>query len=184
MVVIGIGPVGLMAVAGCALSGAGNIYAVGSRPNCVEIAKKLGATEIINYKNGDIVDQVLALTKGQGVDKVVIAGGDVDTFAQAVKILKPGGRIGNVNYLGEGEYIKIPRVEWGVGMGHKRIAAGLTPGGRLKMEKLATLLATKKLDASVLFTHRFTGLDGVEPALMLMKEKPGDLIKPIVRVKE
>ena len=182
VVVIGIGPVGLMAVAGTAMRGAGRIFAVGSRPNCVDAAKGYGATDIVNYKDGDIVAQVLEATNGAGVDRVVIAGGDVDTFAQAVTMLKPGGAIGNVNYLGEGEFVKIPRVEWGVGMGHKRIVGGLTPGGRLKMEKLANLLAFGKLDTSVLLTHRFDGLENVEPALMLMKNKPRDLIKPVVTI--
>ena len=160
--------------------GASHIFAVGSRPNCVKIAKEYGATEIINYKQGDIVEQVLAKTNGKGVDKVIIAGGDVDTFAQAIKMLKAGGSIGNVNYLGEGEFIKIPRVEWGVGMGHKKINAGLTPGGRLKMEKMANLLATKKIDTSKLITHKFEGFDKIEEALMLMKDKPAELIKPVV----
>lgn len=178
--VVGIGPVGLMAVAGANLMGASHLYAVGSRPNCIEIAKTYGATEIINYKQGDIVEQILEATNGKGVDKVIIAGGDVNTFDQAIRMLKPGGAVGNVNYLGEGDYVKIPRVEWGVGMGHKRINAGLTPGGRLKMEKMATLLETKKLDTSKLVTHRFEGLDSVEEALMLMKDKPADLIKPVV----
>lgn len=183
VVVIGIGPVGLMAVAGTALRGASHIYAVGSRPNCIQIAKEYGATDIINYREGDIVEQIMAKTNGKGVDRIVIAGGDVDTFAQAIKMLKPGGRIGNVNYLGEGDYIKIPRVEWGCGMGHKVIAGGLMPGGRLRMEKLASLLETGKLDVSKLITHRFEGLEGVEPALMLMKDKPRDLIKPVVSIK-
>lgn len=180
--VIGIGPVGLMSVAGANHMGASHIYAVGSRKNCVDAAKFYGATEIINYKEGDIVEQVLAKTKNKGVDRVIIAGGDVDTFAQAVKMLKPGGTIGNVNYLGEGETINIPRVEWGVGMGHKKINAGLTPGGRLKMEKLISLLETKKLDVSKLITHRFEGFENIEPALMLMKDKPADLIKPVVTI--
>lgn len=180
--VIGIGPVGLMAVAGSNLMGAAHLYAVGSRPNCIDAAKFYGATDIINYKKGDIVEQVLEKTKGKGVDKVIIAGGDVNTFEQAVKMLKPGGAIGSVNYLGEGDYIKIPRIEWGVGMGHKRIYAGLTPGGRLKMEKLAALVQTGKLDTTKLITHRFKGLEGVEPALMLMKDKPADLIKPVVTI--
>jgi threonine dehydrogenase-like Zn-dependent dehydrogenase len=57
--VIGIGPVGLMSVAGCAMRGAGRIYAVGSRPNCIEAAKKYGATDIINYRNGSIIDQIM-----------------------------------------------------------------------------------------------------------------------------
>ena len=180
--VIGIGPVGLMAVAGAALRGAANLYAVGSRPVCAEAARAYGATEVINYRNGDIVEQILDRTHGKGVDRVIIAGGDVDTFAQAVKMLKPGGRIGNVNYLGEGDYIRIPRVEWGCGMGHKTIAGGLMYGGRLRMEKLAALLSTGRLDTSRLLTHRFQGFDKIEEALMLMKDKPRDLIKPVVLV--
>lgn len=180
--VIGIGPVGLMAVAGANMRGASHIYAVGSRPNCVEAAKFYGATDIVNYKNGDIVEQVLEKTKNKGVDRVIIAGGDVDTFGQAIKMLKPGGAIGNVNYLGEGEFIKIPRIEWGVGMGHKAIHAGLTPGGRLRMEKMASLLETGKLDTSKLVTHHFEGFDKIEEALMLMKNKPADLIKPVVTI--
>lgn len=180
VVVIGIGPVGLMAVAGAALRGASRIYAVGSRPNCIQIAKEYGATEIVNYREGDIVEQIMEKTHGKGVDRIIIAGGDVDTFDQAIRMLKPGGRIGNVNYLGEGDYIKIPRVEWGCGMGHKTIAGGLMPGGRLRMEKLASLIETGKLDTSKLITHTFHGFDKVEEALMLMKDKPKNLIKPVV----
>jgi threonine dehydrogenase-like Zn-dependent dehydrogenase len=178
--VIGIGPVGLMAVAGSQLRGAANIYAVGSRPICVDAAKKYGATDIINYKDGSIVEQIMAKTKGKGVDKVIIAGGDVDTFIEAISILKPGGKIGNVNYLGSGDYVKIPRAEWGCGMGHKMIAGGLMPGGRLRMEKLVGLLQTGRLDTSILLTHKFNGFEHMEQALMLMKEKPKDLIKPVV----
>lgn len=180
--VIGIGPVGLMAVAGAALRGASNLYAVGSRPKCIQIAKEYGATDIINYREGDIVEQIMEKTHGKGVDKVVIAGGNVDTFIQAITILKPGGRIGNVNYLGSGDYIKIPRAEWGCGMGHKIIAGGLMPGGRLRMEKLATLMQTGRLDTSKLLTHKFNGFDKMEEALLLMKDKPKDLIKPIVMI--
>jgi len=181
--VIGIGPVGLMCVAAAALRGASYIYAVGSRPNCIQIAKEYGATNIVNYKEGPIDQQILGLTGGKGVDKVLIAGGDNDTFIEAVKMLKPGGCIGNVNYLGEGEFVRIPRAEWGVGMGHKTIKAGLMPGGRLRMEKLVSLLETGRLDTSKLLTHRFEGFDKIEEALMLMKEKPRDMIKPVVVMK-
>ena len=95
-------------------------------------------------------------------------------------MLKPGGRIGNVNYLGSGENVLIPRVEWGCGMGHKTIAGGLMPGGRLRMEKLAALLSTGRLDTSRLITHRFQGFEHLDEALLLMKDKPRDLIKPVV----
>lgn len=184
VLVVGIGPVGLMAVAGAALRGASEIYAVGSRPNCIKIAKEYGATHIINYRNGSIEEQVMELTNGKGVDKVIIAGGDVDTFETAINVLKPGGKIGNVNYIGEGDYIKIPRAQWGCGMGHKQIAGGLMPGGRLRMEKLISLIETGRIDPSKLITHRFEGFDKVEEALLMMKDKPKDLIKPVVIIKE
>ena len=178
--VVGIGPVGLMAVAGAALRGAARLFAVGSRPVCAEAAKAYGATDIINYREGDIVQQVLDQTHGHGVDRVILAGGDNDTFLQAVNMVKPGGYIGNVNYLGSGDYVRIPRVEWGCGMGHKTIRGGLMPGGRLRMEKLAALMETGRLDTSRLLTHRFQGFEHMEEALLLMKDKPRDLIKPVV----
>lgn len=180
VLVIGIGPVGLMSVAGCAMRGASRIIAVGTRPKCVEAAKFYGADEFISYKDGSIEDQVLAMTDGKGVDKVIIAGGDVDTFKSAVAAVKPGGKIGNVNYLGSGDMISIPRVEWGVGMGHKQINGGLMPGGRLRMEKLGSLISSGKLDVSKLASHVFEGWEHIPEALQLMKDKPADLIKPVV----
>lgn len=180
VVVIGIGPVGLMGVAGAALRGAGRLFAVGSRQVCVDAAKAYGATDIVNYRDGDLVEIIMSETKGKGVDKVLIAGGNVNTIDQAIRMLKPGGRIGSVNYLGSGDYVKVPRVEWGCGMGHKIIASGLMPGGRLRMEKLASLIANGRLDTSIMLTHRYEGFEHIEEALLLMKDKPRDLIKPVV----
>lgn len=184
VLVIGIGPVGLMGVAGAALRGAARIIAVGTRPNCVEAAKKYGAEEFISYKNGPIDEQVLKMTNGKGVDKVIIAGGGVETFAEAVRSLKAGGKIGNVNYLGKGDYIQIPRVEWGVGMGHKAIFGGLMPGGRLRMEKLGALVSSGKLNVHHLVSHVFDGWENLEKALFMMRDKPADLIKPVVRIEK
>jgi len=184
VLVVGIGPVGLMAVAGANLRGASRIIGVGTRKVCRDAAKFYGATEFIGYREGPIDKQVLDMTGGKGVDKIIIAGGTVDTFAEAVKCLKPGGRIGNVNYLGEGESIAIPRVEWGVGMGHKLINGGLMPGGRLRMEKLGSLVAAGKLDLAPLSSHVFNGFDHIEEALFLMRDKPEDLIKPVVKIED
>ena len=181
--VIGIGPVGLMSVAAAAIRGAANIYAVGSRKKCADLAREFGATDVINYREGDIVEQILEKTRGKGVDRIVIAGGDNATFDQAIRMLKPGGIIGNVNYLGEGDRVNIPRAEWGCGMGHKQIRGGLMPGGRLRSEKLARLIVANRIYPEKLITHTFEGLEGVEPALMLMKDKPRDLIKPLVYVR-
>jgi threonine dehydrogenase-like Zn-dependent dehydrogenase len=178
--VLGIGPVGLMAVAGAKLRGAGRIIVVGSRPVCVDAAKYYGATDIVNYKNGPIDSQIMDLTEGKGVDAAIIAGGNADIMATAVKIVKPGGTIANVNYFGEGDVLPVPRLEWGCGMAHKTIKGGLCPGGRLRMERLINLVFYKRVDPSKLVTHVFQGFDNIEKALMLMKDKPKDLIKPVV----
>ncbi len=146
--------------------------------------RDIGATDFISYKDGSIEDQVLALTDGKGVDKVIVAGGGCETFESAVKCLKPGGKIGNVNYLGSGTYVTIPRAEWGVGMGHKQINGGLMPGGRLRMEKLGALVSAGKLDVHPLASHVFDGWEHLEEALFMMRDKPADLIKPVVKISD
>ena len=135
-----------------------------------------------NYKNGPIIDQIMDLTNGKGVDKVIIAGAGSDILMTAVKIVKPGGIISNVNYFGEGDTLPIPRLEWGNGMAHKTIVGGLTPGGRDRMERLVKLVKYNRINPSGLVTHKFHGFEYIENALLLMKEKPEDLIKPVVFV--
>ncbi|WP_165844216.1 NAD(P)-dependent alcohol dehydrogenase [Limosilactobacillus fermentum] len=179
--VIGIGPVGLMALRGAVLHGAGRVFAVGSREKTVEVAKKYGATDIIDYHNGRISDQILEATGGQGVDKVLITGGNAkDTFEEAVRMLKPGGSIGNVNYLNGHDDVVFNAGDWGVGMGHKTIHGGLMPGGRLRMEKLAVLVVNGRIDPSLMITHRFEGFEKIPDAIELMHHKSADLIKPVV----
>lgn len=73
-----------------------------------------------------------------------------------------------------------PRVEWGAGMANKTIAGGLMPGGRLRMEKLSSLATSGRLDLHKEVTHIFQGKEHVEEALFMMRDKPADLIKPVV----
>lgn len=178
--VFGLGPVGLMATAAVNLKGAGRIIVVDTKELAFKVAKEYGATDFVDFKKEDVVAKIMELTNGEGVDKVVIAGGNQSVLKTAITILKPGGKIGNVNYFGEGEYLEIPRAEWGVGMSHKQILGGLMPGGRLRLEKLARLITYGKIDPSKMITHRLEGFEAIETALELMKNKPEGLIKPVV----
>lgn len=180
VVCIGIGAVGLMAIAGAKLKGAGRIIAIGSRPVSVEAAKFYGANDIVNYKDGDTVEQVMDLVDGKGVDSVIIAGGNSDILESAVKMAKPGGTVSNINYFGSGDTLGIPRLDWGCGMAHVDIRGGLCPGGRYRMENLIKLIQYDRVDPSRLITHTFHGYDKLEEALELMRDKPKDLIKPVV----
>ena len=176
--VVGLGPVGLMTCAGENLMGASEIYAVDCVDFRYEVANKYyGATHYINFSKGKFQTQINDLIKGRGLDKILIAGGGLATMGDACECLVNGGIVSNVNYLGSGENITIPRVAWNVGMGHKTLkkrgGGGLTPGGRYRMEKLARLLQIKKLDVKPILTHKLKGgLESIEQSLSMMKDKP------------
>lgn len=181
VVVFGIGPVGLMAVAGSKLRGAGRLIAVGTRPDCIKLAREYGATDIINYKEGRVADQIMALTGGKGVDASIVAGGNLETFYTAIEVAKVGGgQIAMLNVLTEIESIDIPNAVIGGFLSHKTIKGGLCPGGRKRMERLLAVIQAGRVDPSKLITHRFKDLDSIEDAFQLMVNKPRDLIKPIV----
>ena len=105
----------------------------------------------MDYHNGRISDQILEATNGQGVDKVLIAGGNAaDTFEEAVRMLKPGGSIGNVNYLNGHDDVVFNAGDWGVGMGHKTIHGGLMPG---VADGKASSTSRKRPDRSITDDH-------------------------------
>lgn len=88
--VIGCGGVGLNAVQGAALAGAGRIIAVDMLHNKLEFAREFGATDVVNAGNGDAVARVVEMTGG-GVDYAFEAIGKSTTIAQAYEMLALGG---------------------------------------------------------------------------------------------
>ncbi len=181
VVVMGIGPIGLMAVEGARHLGAARILAAGSRPLCVKRAYEFGATEVLDYKHGDIVEQVMERTKGAGADSVIICGGGDQVFSQAVDMVRYGtGTISNVNYFGGTGSLAFPKFSGGRGMAGKTIHTELAAGGRVRIERMLSMVRFGRIRPELLVTHRLSGLDKIEEALYLMKEKPQDLIKVVV----
>jgi threonine dehydrogenase-like Zn-dependent dehydrogenase len=173
------GPVGLMATAGARLLGAGLIIAVDAVPRRKKLAKDFGADVVIDFKEQDPLKAILDLTDGQGVDSSIEALGCQETFEACVKTTRPGGTISNVGYHGQGEYVQMPRKEWGVGMSDKVIRTGLCPGGAERMKRLMRLLQSRRVDPLPLTTHRF-GFNDVEKAFDLMRTKADGILKPLI----
>jgi threonine dehydrogenase-like Zn-dependent dehydrogenase len=173
------GPVGLMATAGARLRGAGLIIGVESVPSRQELARAYGADEIIDFTREDVVERVLELTGGEGVDTAIEAHGSDQTFQTAVKITKPGGTVSSTGYFGEGDFVRIPRAERGVGMADKTIATGLCPGGRLRMQRLLRVLEARRVDPTLMTSHTFT-FDNMERAFELSDQKLDDVVKPLI----
>lgn len=174
------GPVGLMATAGAKLRGAGFIIGVESVPSRQKLAHRYGVDEIVDFTKEDVVDRIMDLTGGEGVDTAIEALGADVTFQTAVKITKPGGTISVIGYFGEGEFVHIPRIEWGVGMADKTIATGLCPGGRLRMSRLLRILEMKRIDPTLMTTHTFD-FDEIERAFEVADQKLEDVIKVLIR---
>ncbi len=183
VVVMGIGPIGLMAVEGARLLGAARILAVGSKPICIELAKEFGATEVLSYKDGDIVSQVMERTDGLGADGVILCGGGDEVFSQAIDMARYGiGTISNVNYYGGTGSLAFPKFSGGRGMAGKTIHTELAKGGRNRIERLLKMIQYGRINPEKLVTHKLYGLEEVETALRMMKEKPRDLIKAMVQI--
>jgi threonine dehydrogenase-like Zn-dependent dehydrogenase len=177
--IIAQGPVGLMATAGARLCGAGLVIGVESVPARQKLARMYGADVIVDFSKEDVAERIQELTQGQGVDTAIEALGADVTFQTAVKITKPGGTISNIGYFGTGEFVHIPRVEWGVGMADKTIATGLCPGGRLRMERLLRMLASNRVNPSHMTTHTFP-FDDMERAFEVSDKKLDDVVKVLI----
>lgn len=173
------GPVGLMATVGAKLRGAGLIIAVESVPRRQDLARIYGADLVVDFTKEDVVERILDLTGGQGVDTAIEALGADSTFQNAIKATKAGGTISNIGYHGHGEFVHIPRVEWGVGMAEKTITTGLCPGGRLRMERLLRLLEMNRVDPTLMTTHTFP-FDEMAQAFEIMDRKLDGILKPLI----
>jgi glutathione-independent formaldehyde dehydrogenase len=104
VVIYGAGPVGLMAAMSAQVRGAAEVYVIDHQPDRLKLAETVGAIPIDDSK-GDAVQQVLDLTRGEGVDAGVEAVGyqahDHDgnehpgiTINQLIQVVRPTGRIG------------------------------------------------------------------------------------------
>ncbi len=89
--VLGAGAQGIFAVQLARLAGAKLIAASETIPHRLAMAKKLGATHVINAGQENPVEAIRALTAGEGVDLVIEAAGVAITRQQAIDVLRPGG---------------------------------------------------------------------------------------------
>ncbi|MBV1687904.1 Zn-dependent alcohol dehydrogenase [Novosphingobium sp. G106] len=91
VVVIGCGGVGLAAINAAAVVGAGRIIAIDQVASKLDLARTFGATDAIDGTQGSVVEQVMALTQGRGVDHVIEAIGLKQTIEQGFAMLAKGG---------------------------------------------------------------------------------------------
>ncbi len=173
------GPVGLMATVGARLLGAALVIAVEALPERQELARRYGADEIVDFKKRDAVEAIMEITGGDGVDSAIEALGAEQTFEDCIRVTRPGGTISNIGYHGKGEFVKIPRLAWGVGMSDQTIRTALCPGGKVRMKRMMRLIQAGRVDPTLMTSHRF-GFDEIEKAFGMMASKEDNIVKPLI----
>lgn len=177
--VIGVGPVGLMAVRAAVLSGAARIFAVGSRQVCFDVARRFGATDLVDYRDEGWAEGIVA-ANGRPLDAVMVCGGTEDSVSTGLAMLKGGGTLVNLAAFFGGRPIAIDPAAFGFGYGDKTVKGVGCGGGRLFMERMAALVAYGRVEPELLVTHRFHGMEAIPDAMQLFLDRDRSLIKPVV----
>jgi S-(hydroxymethyl)glutathione dehydrogenase/alcohol dehydrogenase len=130
--VIGCGAVGLSAIQGCRLAGAGAIIACDPNPARRQLASALGATHAVapdeaEPNDAETVALARSLTAGRGADVVIEAAGAPAGFRLSLEAVRPGGQVVWLGKTGVGEQVAF---RWGSLMQEKRITRSSYGGAR------------------------------------------------------
>ncbi len=174
VVVFALGPIGLCAVAGARLMGATTIIGVDTIPERLAVARSLGADHVVDFKKGDPVEQILALTDGRGVDVAIEALGTQGTFQSSLRALRPGGTLSSLGVYSSD--LSIPLGPFAAGLGDITIVTTLCPGGKERMRRLMDVVGSGRTDLTPLVTHRFR-LDDIEAAYDLFANQRDGVLK-------
>ncbi|MBX9713401.1 MAG: NAD(P)-dependent alcohol dehydrogenase [Pseudomonadaceae bacterium] len=172
------GPIGLCATAGAKLRGASTIIAIDGVNQRLQIARQLGADVTLNFNEVDVVDEILKLTGGRGVDAAIEALGQQSTFESALRVLKPGGTLSSLGVYSTD--LVIPLNAFHAGLGDNKIVTSLCPGGKERMRRLLSVVASGRVDLGLLVTHQYK-LDDIVAAYDLFGHQRDGVLKVAIK---
>ena len=172
------GPIGLCATAGAKLRGASTIIAIDGVNQRLQIARQLGADVTLNFNEVDVVDEILKLTGGRGVDAAIEALGLQSTFESALRVLKPGGTLSSLGVYSTD--LVIPLNAFHAGLGDNKIVTSLCPGGKERMRRLLNVVASGRVDLGLLVTHQYK-LDDIVVAYDLFGHQRDGVLKVAIK---
>lgn len=178
VVVFAQGPIGLCATAGARLKGATTIIAVDGIDDRLKISRNLGADITLNFREVDVVDEIMKITGGRGVDVAIEALGTQSTFESALRSIKPGGTLSSLGVYSSD--LRIPLDPFGAGIAEKKIITSLCPGGKERMRRLLNVIEGQRLDLGQLVTHTYK-LDDILDAYDLFANQRDGVLKIAIK---
>ena len=146
--IVGAGPIGMSALLTAQFYSPAKIYMIDLDDNRLELAKKFGATNIINSTTEDVLKRIMSETK-DGVDVAIEAVGIPATFDVCQKIIRPGGHLANIGVHGKSVDLQIQDL-W---IRNVTITMGLVNTNTTSM--LLKTVLSGKIDPKQLITHHF-----------------------------
>jgi S-(hydroxymethyl)glutathione dehydrogenase/alcohol dehydrogenase len=128
--VIGCGGIGLSAINGAALAGAARIIAVDMVPSKLELARKFGATDVVDASDGEAVGKVIEMTGG-GVHYSFEAIGLKATAEQAFQMLRAGGTATVIGMIPPGQMVSLHGVDF---LSEKKIQGSFMGSNRFRVD--------------------------------------------------
>ena len=173
--VLGCGGVGLAAINGASIAGAGRIIAVDMQGSKLNLAKQFGATDVVNAKDGDPVAQVMELTGG-GVHHSFEAIGLKATTEQAFKMLRRGGTANVIGMIPVGVNIELHGADF---LAEKRIQGSIMGSNRfpVDMPRFVDFYMSGRLKLDDMISRRIK-LDQVNEAFDELKK--GELARSVI----
>jgi threonine dehydrogenase-like Zn-dependent dehydrogenase len=163
--VVGDGAVGLCGVIAAKRLGAAQIIIMGRHQVRTDLARELGATDVVAERGDAAVERIRELTGRFGVHAVLEAVGTEQSTQTSVEIARPGGAIGRV---GVPHYPAIPLAQ---PMFYKNVKIG---GGPAPVRAYIDELLPDVLDGSIepgRVFDRTVGLDGVPDGYRAMADR-------------
>jgi alcohol dehydrogenase len=173
--VVGDGAVGLSAIIGAKLKGAGRIIALSRNPARQKLAKEFGATDTVEERGDEAIEAVKKLTDGVGVVAALECVGTDQSMATAVGIVRPGGMIGAVGFPTY-DHFNYKDLFWK----NAGIRGGIAPA-HIYIPELLKAVLDGQINPGRMFDFR-TDLDHVAEAYAAMDERRA--VKSLLRVSD
>jgi len=154
--IVGAGPIGLAAIAGCKLFTPAHIVAIDLVDERLQAAKQFGADVVVNSSAQDPVEAVRLLTGDLGADVAIEAVGVPETFELCARLARPAGHIANIGVHGKPATLHLEQL-WSRDV---TITTGLVD--TWSTPTLLNLIKAGRLDANRFVTHRYAMHDTLD----------------------
>ena len=143
--VVGDGAVGLLAILAARQLGAERVIAMSRHPERQALARRFGATDVVEERGDAGVARIKELTGGYGAHSTVEAVGTQESMLQAIRATRPGGHVG---FVGVSHGVELDGLD--LFFATVRLLGGPAPVRRF-LPELVELIMTGRIDPGVVF---------------------------------